>query len=161
MLTPSGIRRGMLVAVVGAVGLSVEVADAAVQTIVVSVTSSGSQVKDGSYPAGISRDGRLVLFASNAGRLTRHDTNRTSDVLLHHRVTGRTELISVALNGKAGNGPSFAVTVTPNGRYVLFQSWARNLTHDFDWACCESDVFVRDRRRGVTRRASELPGVHS
>lgn len=153
----------MVAAVVAGIGAAVppaEAAGAVVRTIEVSVSSGGGQVKDGGFPVGISRYGHVVLFDSHSGRLVRRDTNKTEDVFVHHRVSGRTELISIALNGKAGNGFSHAIAITPNGRFVLFDSLARNLTLDSDPACCEANVFVRDRWRRVTRRASDLPGTH-
>jgi Tol biopolymer transport system component len=64
----------------------------------------------------------------------------------------RTELISVALPGKTPNGRSTGPDLSFDGRYVAFVSWATNLvqgdTNRF------ADIFVRDRRRGMTERVS-------
>ena len=137
------------------VGLSgVVSASAAVQTIRVSVASSGAQVRKQSFPAGVSGDGRLVLFDSDSHRLVKNDTNSRWDVFLHHRVNGRTRLISVAVDGGSANGASAGVAVTPGGRWVLFNSRATNLTRT---PTTSGNVFVRDRHRRVTRLVSIRP----
>jgi Tol biopolymer transport system component len=63
-----------------------------------------------------------------------------------------TTLESVATSGVQGNLDSFAVGISANGRYVVFNSDATNLvpgdTNN------QSDVFVRDRLTGETSRAS-------
>jgi Tol biopolymer transport system component len=60
--------------------------------------------------------------------------------------------VSVGAHGAQGNGESFAPSITPDGRYVAFQSAASNLVagdRNNAW-----DVFVRDTRTGATRRVS-------
>jgi Tol biopolymer transport system component len=60
--------------------------------------------------------------------------------------------VSVATSGVQASGPSVSVAVTPNGRFVLFDSTASNLVpgDTNGWA----DVFVRNRRTGRTSRVS-------
>jgi Tol biopolymer transport system component len=140
--------------VVGLLG-GVGSASAAARTTRVSVASSGAQAHKASVPSGISRDGRLVLFSSASHRLVKNDTNRTSDVFLHHRVNGRTRLISVAVGGGPANGWSYGVAITPSGRWMLFNSGAKNLTHT---PTVGPNVFLRDRRHRVTRLVSIKPG---
>jgi Tol biopolymer transport system component len=140
--------------VLGSSGAAVS-AWAAPRTIRVSVASSGAQAQKDSVPAGISARGRLVLFDSASHRLAKGDTNRTLDVFLHHRVSGRTRLISVAVDGGSANGPSDGVAITPSGRWVLFDSRARNLTRT---PTIGPNVFLRDRRHRVTRLVSITPG---
>jgi Tol biopolymer transport system component len=97
-----------------------------------------------------------VAFESNATNLVDGDTNRGWDVFLRDRVAGTTELVSVATSGALGDGRSQDPHVSPNGRFVVFESLASNLV-DGDtngvW-----DVFVRDRSLGVTYRVSIGPG---
>ncbi len=142
------------VVVVGLFGGSVSAA-AAARTTRVSVASSGAQAHKASAPSGISGDGRLVLFSSASHRLVKNDTNRTSDVFLHHRVNGRTRLISVAVDGGPANGWSNGVAITPGGRWVLFNSGAKNLIRT---RLIGPNVFLRDRRRRITRLVSIQPG---
>jgi hypothetical protein len=157
---PKGVRvfvAASLWIVVLAVGLVGEVAAAAAapRTTRVSVASSGAQVRKVSVPCGISGDGRLVLFDSGSHRLVKNDTNSRTDVFLHHRVNGRTRLISVAIDGGSANAFSSGVAITPGGRWVLFDSRATNLTRT---PTTGANVFLRDRRRRVTRLVSIKPG---
>ena len=70
----------------------------------VSVASSGAQAGFGSVGPSISADGRLVAFQSIAADLVASDTNgAATDVFVHDRKTGRTELVSVSTGGVQGN----------------------------------------------------------
>src|SRR3954451_13923455 len=61
-----------------------------------------------------------------------------------------TERVSVDGRGVQGNATSVTPAISPDGRYVAFQSSASNLVaRDRNGAI---DLFVRDRRRGTTRR---------
>ncbi|MGN6377899.1 MAG: hypothetical protein ACTHNU_03010, partial [Gaiellales bacterium] len=63
-----------------------------------------------------------------------------------------TTLVSVSTTGGAGNGASDVVAVTPDGRFVLFNSKASNLVPgdtNGKW-----DVFVRNVQTGHTYRVS-------
>jgi Tol biopolymer transport system component len=95
----------------------------------------------------VSRDGRFVVFDSDATNLVPHDENRRTDVFRRDRKTGRTELVSVSSTGYEGNNDSFAPTITPNGRFIAFESFASNLArHDGP----REDIFVRDTALGTT-----------
>ncbi len=63
-----------------------------------------------------------------------------------------TQRVSVSNQGAQGNGHSNAVGLTEDGRYVCIVSTAGNLVAG-DTAG-HTDVFVRDRRRGITERVS-------
>jgi Tol biopolymer transport system component len=67
--------------------------------------------------------------------------------------SGKTELISKSADGNAASGESQYPTVTPDGRYVAFQSLAGNLTAQPD-TLGEWDVFVRDTKTGKTTKIS-------
>ena len=63
-----------------------------------------------------------------------------------------TDRVSVALGGGEANNESLAGSMTPDGRFVVFVSYADNLVpNDTNFA---SDVFVRDRMLGTTVRVS-------
>jgi Tol biopolymer transport system component len=99
----------------------------------------------------ISADGRYVAFWSIASNLVSGDTNGTSDVFVHDRVTGATERVSVASDGSQASA-CFGPAISGNGRYVAFWSDFPNLVPgdtNGSW-----DVFVHDRVTGVTERAS-------
>jgi len=105
----------------------------------------------------LSADGRFVLFASAANNLVPFDLTNPMpalappkfNVFLRDRASATTALVSVNLGGSGGgNGDSWPVTVSTNGRYALFESSANDLvTGDTNNA---ADVFVRDLVGGVT-----------
>ncbi len=121
-------------------------------TIRVSVASSGTQANGLSDQAGVTSDGRYVVFASEASNLVAEDTNEESDIFLHDRLTGTTTCISVAPDGTIGNGMSEKPSITPDGRYIVFRSGARNLVAGD--TNLNYDIFVYDRQTGVMEFAS-------
>ncbi|HYE07988.1 MAG TPA: hypothetical protein VEL07_20890 [Planctomycetota bacterium] len=112
------------------------------------------------YPPAISADGRFVAFASSATNLVPDDTDARIDVFvrdLRDRVTTR---ISVAAAGAAADDHSLEPSLSLDGRYVAFRSYATNLiATDTNRAC---DVFVRDRVDATTIRVDfGLDGVQA
>src|SRR5262249_44756312 len=105
----------------------------------------------------ITPDGRYVVFQSNASDLVAGDTNRTTDVFVRDLVAGTTTLVSVNSDGIGpGNGASDKANITPDGRYVVFESSASNLgANDTNGA---TDVFVRDLVTGTTTLVSMNEG---
>lgn len=99
----------------------------------------------------VSRGGRFVVFESDATNLVSGDTNRDTDVFLSDRARRTTIRVSVKSSGSQGNNDSFSPAITPDGRYIVFQSFASNLAPgDADGA----DIFVHDRVRDATVVAS-------
>ncbi|MGK7921220.1 MAG: lectin like domain-containing protein [Trichodesmium sp.] len=109
----------------------------------VSVGSNGTQANSGSIPVDISRDGRYVVFQSEASNLVSGDTNGVDDVFLRDTLTGTTTRVSVAQNGTQGNGNSEGHSISSNGRYVVFTSDGSNLVSGDNNN--EADVFLYDR----------------
>lgn len=120
----------------------------------VSIATDGSEGNDDSYFAASSADGRYIVFDSLASNLINGDSNgfQVSDVFLRDRLTETTELVSVNSSGVQGDGASLHATINADGRYVAFTSAARNLVEGD--TINESDVFIRDRFAGSTRRVS-------
>ncbi|MHB0856542.1 MAG: hypothetical protein ACYC5M_03110 [Anaerolineae bacterium] len=117
----------------------------------VSVASDGAQDTGGSFAHSLSADGRYVAFDS-ANNLVAGDTNGSSDVFVHDRQSGATTRVSVASDGAQGNGGSFAPSLSADGRYVAFDSWASNLVSgDTNFRV---HVFVHDRQSGATTLVS-------
>ena len=119
----------------------------------ISVDSAGVQGNAGSYEPAMTRDGRLVVFTSDADNLVQNDGNGMPDVFIRDRVFGRTSRVSVPDGGSgSGNGESEGPSISDDGRYVAFSSVADNLV-DGDtnghW-----DVFVHDRNTDATIRVS-------
>jgi Tol biopolymer transport system component len=122
------------------------------QTTRVSVASDGTQGNDRSSGSSISADGRFMAFESDANNLVDGDTNGTGDVFIHDWQTGHTTRISVASDGTQGNNWSWEPSISADGRFVAFGSWANNLVDDDTNGC--RDVFVHDRQTGQTTRVS-------
>jgi hypothetical protein len=81
------------------------------------------------YSAGptISADGRYVAFSSLATNLVPGDVNRSIDVFIKDRVTGRTDLVSRSSSGAPGDRGSGGSAISADGRFVAFASLATNL----------------------------------
>lgn len=100
----------------------------------------------------VSADGRYVAFYSFASDLVEGDTNGQADVFVRDRRTGETERISVGPDGLEGDRASVRPSISADGRFVTYSSFATNLvTGDSNGA---SDIFVHDRQTGVTERVS-------
>ncbi len=118
----------------------------------VSVSSGEAQGAQVSYAPSISADGRYVAFASRAANLVPGDSNKSDDIFVRDRQTGRTERVSVTTAGVQANGKSFAPVFSPDGRYVAFTSNATNLAAGDSNGV--ADIFVHDRQTGTTERVS-------
>jgi Tol biopolymer transport system component len=121
-------------------------------TEIASVDSAGMPGGSDVFSCSISADGRFVAFDSYATNLVSGDSNGAQDCFVHDRLNGTTERVSVSTTGVQGNGRSNSVSISADGRYVSFTSWASNLvpgdTNGY------ADAFLRDRQRGTTERLS-------
>jgi Tol biopolymer transport system component len=123
------------------------------QTTRVSLDTSGGNPNASSVFGVISADGRYVAFASFATDIvTKADTNGGSDVFLRDRQTNTTTALSVTPTGSIANGGSGAPSLTPDGRFVAFESNASNLVAGDGNGT--TDVFVRDLQTKKTTRVS-------
>ncbi|WP_152811008.1 TolB family protein, partial [Ostreibacterium oceani] len=118
----------------------------------VSVDSSGTEGDSHSNTPSISADGRYVAFQSNATNLVAGDTNGTTDVFVHDTQTGDTTRVNVDSLGTEGDRDSFSSSISADGRYVAFQSFATNLVAGDTNG--NADIFVHDTQTGVTTRVS-------
>jgi len=122
------------------------------QTTRISIASDGTQANNASQWSSISGDGRYVAFYSNASNLVNNDTNGYTDVFVHDRQSRQTSRISIASDGTQSNGSSLRLSLSNNGRYVMFESEANNLVSG-DTNNTE-DVFIHDRQTGQISRVS-------
>jgi Tol biopolymer transport system component len=116
----------------------------------VSVATGGAQGDGYSACPALSADGRFVAFLSSATNLVPGDLNRSDDVFVRDRVTGVTEMASVATDGTQGDGSCPAISA--DGRFVAFAATAATLVAGDGNSA--TDVFVRDRLAGTTERVS-------
>ncbi len=119
----------------------------------VSISSAGKQQNKSVIPPftvtpDVTRDGRFVVFESDATNLVPTDRNAKTDIFMRDRTRKTTALVSTDSENTQGNNDSFAPRITPDGRFVAFESFASNLTPGQDGP--REDIFVRDLRRGGT-----------
>jgi Tol biopolymer transport system component len=121
-------------------------------TVRVSLTGDGGQIAGHSAGPAVSADGRYVIFSSEAPGILPGDTRPGPDVFLRDLRSGTTTMVSVTSAGTPGNDNSSSSDISPDGRYVVFGSWATDLVAQDtnDWY----DVFVRDLRTGRTSLVS-------
>ncbi len=94
-----------------------------------------------------SGEGRFLTYISSAGDVPQ-DTNRIFDVYLYDSWTGNRQLVSQSpITGQAGNGISDAPDVSADGRYVAYESWARDIASPVNGL---KNVYLRDMRTGET-----------
>ena len=124
-------------------------------TVRVSVDPSGNQTgAPGASCLGarITNDGRYVVFWSGAGNIVPGDDNGSHDVFMRDLQEETTVRLSEGPDGEQGTFPSRHPFMTPDGRYVAFESWAQNITPG-DTAFYH-DIILQDLWSGVTRRVS-------
>ena len=114
----------------------------------VSLTIAGAEANGDSILPAISENGTVVGFKSYANNLVPDDRNNIVDVFVRDRGAGTTERISVNTDGGNSNDLSFPPSLSDNGLYVAFGSFATNLVAGDSNA--SADVFVRNRLFGVT-----------
>jgi Tol biopolymer transport system component len=110
-----------------------------------SLSNSGVQVAEGavehSMPS-LSGDARYAVFAAR-GNLTSIPDNSAFQIHLRDRIAQTTTVLSLNAQGQAGNNSSSEPSLSRNGRYVAFRSFATNLI-----AGTHSGVFRLDRSTG-------------
>ncbi len=130
------------------------------RTTRVSVGPNGQQTTDAnpfgdasaSNPS-ISTDGRWIAYDGFALKgLVKQDTGVTDQVYVYDRQTGTTRLVARTLDGGVSEASNTHAQISPDGRFVAFQSDSNQLvkgdTGDF------ADVFVRDLRSTRTAKVS-------
>jgi Tol biopolymer transport system component len=103
-------------------------------TIKVTGTPDGGALNKGSNAAGISNDGRWVLYSTGATNLGPVDTDFDPDAYVYDVATGTTTLISRYPDGSAAGGEPTGIS--DDGRFVSFTSQADDLVAadtDKDW----------------------------
>ncbi|NJD57898.1 MAG: hypothetical protein FIA98_00660 [Anaerolineae bacterium] len=124
------------------------------KTIRVSLATDGTQTNEGTqaFVISISADGRYVAFPSLATNLVPGDSNHAWDIFVHDRNKRETERVSVASDGSQADAGSYGVSISADGRYVLYGSNATNLVADDTNGVM--DTFLYDRQTGKTERIS-------
>jgi len=121
----------------------------------VSVSTGGAEGDETSWFPSISANGRVVAFTSRASNLVSGDWNSRDDTFVHDRQTGTTERVSVSTSGAEGNDTSGQPSISADGRFVSFWSYASNLV--VGTTNGSAQVFLRDRQSGTTEIVSVSP----
>jgi hypothetical protein len=116
--------------------------------VVVSCCGLGSDLRNLQFD-GMSANANLVAFSLNAGPTDPLHPD-LSQVYVRNIARHTTTLVSRNRAGMPGDGNSIGGAMSPGGRYVFFTSAATDLVPGDTNR--HTDVFVRDRRRGTTRR---------
>jgi Tol biopolymer transport system component len=126
-------------------------------TVLVSAGKGGKGGDGNSLEAAISGDGRYVAFASRARNLSSAAKSGKLQIFVKDMKTGTVTLVSRTdgAAGAAADGNSYDPSISADGRYVAFASWAENLSPE-DTAF--NDVFVRDLTAGTTTLVSRASG---
>ncbi len=100
---------------------------------------------------GVSADGNRLLFTSYASNLVPNDP-ANNNVFVYDRAMGTTICADVNPAGVPGNGDNFRCSISANGRFVAFDTYASDIlpgdTNN------HADVFVRDLQNGTTQSVS-------
>ena len=124
--------------------------------MLVSVRPDGTGGHLPSWGPFISDDGRVVAFEGASDLIVGGHNSPWSEAVARDMWTGRTELVSVTLDGREPDGNSNVQGLSADGRRVLIASDVDDLVAgDTNRG---PDLFVRDRVSGTTVRASVKPG---
>ena len=151
----SAARRTVLpagVALAIVIGVFTTLLGASGPTTLVTVSTSGVPGEGTSGAGNMTADGRYVVFFSISTTLAPEDTDRFFDVFVRDLQSGTTTLESVSSDGTKGVGSSSWPFITDNGRYITFQSDARNLVAGGTNG--RQHIYVRDREAGTTELVS-------
>lgn len=118
----------------------------------VSLTAGGSEANGGTEMLAMSGDGRYIAFGCDGSNLVQGAPPFRVNLYVRDRQQGTTELVSVDSNGTPGDGDCDHPRISGDGRFVVFESDATNLVPGD--TNLKVDVFLRDRRAGVTTRES-------
>jgi Ca2+-binding RTX toxin-like protein len=121
----------------------------------VSTGTGGTLAANGrSLNPDLSGDGRYIVFESTTSNWASGGSTATTDIFLKDRFTGTLTRISTSLTGGDGNGESINAKVSADGRYVVFESAASNLTTGDTNGY--TDIFVWDSSDGSLTNLSDL-----
>jgi Tol biopolymer transport system component len=119
-------------------------------TIRVSESPAGGPPGNFSNEPAISANGRYVAFTSAASDLVRRDTNDTWDVFVRDLRKGVVSRVSLSDTGRQLDGASYQPTISGDGRYIAFVSFATNVIVGDPNPT--GNIFLHDRRAGTTVR---------
>jgi Tol biopolymer transport system component len=121
------------------------------KTRLLSRKTNGDPADGSVFSPGISASGRFIVFVGHGDGLPGADGVH-DQVWIADRKTGKVRLASKANDGAAGDNTSEYPSVSGDGRYVVFSSYASNLPRGTG---VDSFVYVRDLKRSKTTLVSK------
>ncbi|MCA9958935.1 MAG: carboxypeptidase regulatory-like domain-containing protein [Anaerolineales bacterium] len=101
-------------------------------------------------------NGRFAVFESVATNLVPDDANNQRDIFLYTQATNQLTRVSVDATGADADGDSYNPAISPDCRFIVFESDATNLvpgdTNNV------SDIFLYDRDLSAMERVSVATG---
>ncbi len=122
-------------------------------TVLASVATNFGGANGTCADSAMTPNGRYVAFSSRASNLVTGDTNGIADVFVHDLHSGTTVLASVGAQSAAVSSTYGSVSssdlpeITPDGRFVAFQSTATNLVPGVTNL---GEIYVRDLQNQLT-----------
>jgi Tol biopolymer transport system component len=120
---------------------------------IISLDTIGEGANGASTNPSINADGRFVAFQSTAADLVNDvlfDNGDISDIFVHDISTGITEIITLDINGEGTNGDSTDPSISSDGRFVAYRSFASDAVENDTNG--QADIFVHDRQENTTVR---------
>lgn len=122
----------------------------------VSIGSNGEVADANCFWPRVSADGDVITFHSGSTTLVPGDSNGGwSDIFVRDLTTGETEIVSRSTAGQQGSGNSQYASLSPDGRWVVFESTAALDAADVN---SSFDVYLHDRDSDVTSLVSRSTG---
>lgn len=122
-------------------------------TRLLSRSATGSLANQPAYSPTLSDDGRYVVYYSKASNLTAGTGGSILQIIQHDTQSGDTVLLSRDAAGIEGDDLSYSPSISADGRFVAYTSFAKNLV-DVDNNGV-SDVLLWDRQNNETTIISQ------
>jgi Tol biopolymer transport system component/Ca2+-binding RTX toxin-like protein len=137
-------------------GATVDVFRKDMATGLVQLVSQGNDggAQGDSTAGSISADGNVVAFSSPAPNLAGGDSNGTTDVFVRDMVTAAITRVSARADGSQLSGPSYAPSVSGDGRFVAFASRAPDATPE-GGDPARARIYRKDLQTGAIQQVSE------
>ncbi len=139
--------------------LSVLPAQCAVTQLISRDRLEGTQGNSTSGEEDISSDGRFVVFRSMASNLVDGVDSGVSQIFIRDRNAGNTELVSVQTDGYEANGACDSPSVSDDGRYVVYSSYATGIIAGIGDGT-HAQIFLRDRVLGANILVTTSPAAY-
>lgn len=125
-------------------------------SILVSNTADGLPANGLSAYAAVNADGSVVVYESDATNLVPNDNNNATDIFVFDKNQLSVTRVSTSTSAGDTDGPSFQPTISQDGRFVSFFTYASNLVNS-DLNQLE-DVFIYDRQTGYMQLLTNTEG---